>query len=186
MTGQASNHAGPMPLLMASLETARQRLASSTNVMVHCDGSCEPNPGPGGWGVVIDCPVAGRVELYGSARRTTNNRQELQAAIVAIAVLPRLCNVRILSDSRYVVGGASTFAEKRRKKMRRGKEIPNADLWQRLDDEQSRRFVSWEWIKGHAGHRENEIADKLASRGLKEAAALLRADRLAENAGVAA
>ncbi|OSI68978.1 hypothetical protein BSZ22_19805 [Bradyrhizobium canariense] len=160
---------------MAALEATRQRLTSSTNVIVHCDGACQSNPGgPGGWGAVIDCPIAGRVKLFGSARRTTNNRMELQAAIIAIAVLPRLCNVRVVSDSRYVVNGASTFAESRRKKMRRGKEIPNSDLWERLDQEQNRRFVTFEWVKGHNGHPENEMADKLASRGLREAAQLDR------------
>ncbi|UPJ84302.1 ribonuclease HI [Bradyrhizobium sp. 183] len=168
------------------LEAARQRLALSTNVVVHCDGACSGNPGPGGWGSVIDCPHVGRVEMFGSARHSTNNRMELQAAIIAIAVLPRLCNVRVVSDSKYVTNGASTFAEGRRKKMRRGKKIPNVDLWQRLDDEQNRRFVSWEWVKGHNGHPVNELADKLAGRGLREAAALLRADRRAEMAGVAA
>lgn len=174
------------PFLMAMLESGRHRLASSTNVMVYCDGACFPNPGPGGWSAVIDCRLAGRVELFGSARHATNNRMEMQGAIMALTILPRLCNVRIFSDSKYLVNGASVFAKGRRRKIRGGKEVPNADLWSLVDDEQNRRFVSWEWVKGHNGHPENELADKLASRGLKEAAELLRADRRAEMTGAAA
>jgi ribonuclease HI len=95
---------------------------------------------------------------------------ELQAAIIALSVLPSGCRVKIVLDSRYVVNGASTWAGSRQRKMlRRRKPVPNADLWQKLDAQQSTRVVAWEWVRGHDGHAENEIADRLAARGLRSA-----------------
>lgn len=156
----------PLPPRPLSIAEARGRLRRSDRVLVHCDGGCEPNPGVGGFGVVIDCHQVGRVEIIGGESVTTNNRMELMAAITALTVLPANCQVTIVSDSEYVVKGSTEWAASRQKKIRKGKPVPNADLWQRLDGEAAGRRVTWRWVRGHAGHAGNDRADALATQGM--------------------
>jgi ribonuclease HI len=107
--------------------------------------------------------------LCGGARGTTNNRAELTAAIVGLTVLPPGCRVTVVSDSRYVVGGAGFGARKRRARHGQGRKlVPNTDLWHRIDAEQACRVVTWQWLRGHAGNADNVLADRLAARGMTE------------------
>ncbi len=139
-------------------------------VEVFTDGACRGNPGPGGWGVLMRC---GDVEktLHGGERDTTNNRMELMAAIEALGALKNSCRVELTTDSQYVRLGITTWIQgwkARGWKTAAKKPVKNIDLWQRLDVEAARHEVRWHWIKGHSGHRENEIADALANRGIEE------------------
>ncbi len=139
-------------------------------VEVFTDGACRGNPGPGGWGVFMRC---GEVEktLHGGERNTTNNRMELMAAIEALAALKNSCRVELTTDSEYVRLGITTWIhgwKARGWKTAAKKPVKNIDLWQRLDNEAARHEVRWHWIKGHSGHRENELADALANRGIEE------------------
>ena len=134
------------------------------------DGACRGNPGPGGWGVVLRYQGKEK-ELYGSENHTTNNRMELTAAIEALDVLKRPCDVVITTDSQYVKNGINEWItnwKKRGWKTADKKPVKNIDLWQRLDDLVARHNVSWHWVKGHSGHSENERADALANRGIDE------------------
>jgi ribonuclease HI len=147
-------------------------------VEIFTDGACSGNPGPGGWGAVLRADHGGR-PLYkelsgGDAGTTTNNRMELTAPIMALRELKRSCVVRLHTDSRYVLDGAT-------KSLGRWKAngwqttskspVKNVDLWQELDAELRRHEVSWQWVKGHAGHPENERADRLAVAGMETALA---------------
>ncbi len=139
-------------------------------VEVFTDGACRGNPGPGGWGVLMRC---GGVEktLHGGERDTTNNRMELMAAIEALGALKNSCRVELTTDSQYVRLGITTWIQgwkARGWKTAAKKPVKNMDLWQRLDIEAARHEVRWHWIKGHSGHRENELADALANRGIEE------------------
>ena len=142
-------------------------------VDLYTDGACSGNPGPGGWGVVLRYGDHER-ELYGKDPTTTNNKMELMAVIEGLAALTRpIPVVRVYTDSTYVL---KVITEWMRGWKRNGwmtsakKPVKNADLWQRLDSECSRHGeVQWEWVKGHAGHPENERADKLACKGRDEA-----------------
>lgn len=139
-------------------------------VEVFTDGACRGNPGPGGWGVLMRC---GDVEktLHGGERDTTNNRMELMAAIEALGALKNSCRVELTTDSQYVRLGITTWIQgwkARGWKTAAKKPVKNIDLWQRLDIEAARHEVRWHWIKGHSGHRENELADALANRGIEE------------------
>lgn len=139
-------------------------------VEVFTDGACRGNPGPGGWGVLMRC---GDVEktLHGGERDTTNNRMELMAAIEALGALKNSCRVELTTDSQYVRLGITTWIQgwkARGWKTAAKKPVKNIDLWQRLDVEAARHEVRWHWIKGHSGHRENELADVLANRGIEE------------------
>lgn len=135
-------------------------------VTIYTDGACIGNPGPGGYGVVLMHP-SGREELSRGFRTTTNNRMELLAAIVGLEALPRPCAVTLHSDSRYVVDGmAKDWAVRWRANgwMRNKRERAiNPDLWERLLDAASRHEVAFKWVRGHAGNRENERADRLAN-----------------------
>ena len=133
------------------------------------DGACSGNPGPGGWGVLMRATEAGRVlrerELSGGEAATTNNRMELMAAIAALEALTRPTRLTIVTDSAYVKNGVTEWIHGWKRKGWRsstGKPVKNIELWQRLDAARSRHEVRWEWIKGHAGHAENERADELA------------------------
>jgi ribonuclease HI len=129
------------------------------------DGACKGNPGPGGWGVVLRAGDKER-ELSGGEPETTNNRMELTAAIEALNALKRPCRVKLSTDSRYVMDGLTKWIHGWRRNGWRTadkKPVKNAELWQALIDAAARHRVEWEWVKGHAGHPENERADKLAS-----------------------
>jgi ribonuclease HI len=139
-------------------------------VEIFTDGACKGNPGPGGWGALLRY---GKVEkaLHGGEANTTNNRMELMAAIRALAALKQPCAVVLTTDSQYVRKGITEWLPRWKQNQWRtaSKEpVKNQDLWQALDNEVSRHQVEWRWIRGHSGHRENEIADQLANRGVAE------------------
>jgi ribonuclease HI len=137
------------------------------------DGACSGNPGPGGWGVVLQAINAGEIvkerELSGGAGETTNNQMELMAAISALETLDRASTITVVTDSSYVKDGVSTWIHGWKRngwKTSTKKPVKNVELWQRLDAAQARHKVTWEWVKGHAGHPENERADALARAGM--------------------
>jgi ribonuclease HI len=136
-----------------------------TQVEIATDGACKGNPGPGGWGAVIRS--GGREkELSGGEALTTNNRMELTAVIEALNALKRPCAVTLSTDSRYVMDGLTKWIHGWRKngwKTAAKQPVKNADLWQALVEATARHRIAWEWVKGHAGHPDNERADKLAS-----------------------
>ena len=141
-------------------------------VQLFTDGACRGNPGPGGWGVLLRYRGVER-ELYGGEADTTNNRMELRAAIEGLRALREPCTVALTTDSSYVRNGITTWLEGWKKqgwKTAGRKPVKNVDLWQALDEQNQRHRVSWHWVKGHSGHRENEIADQLANRGIDELA----------------
>jgi len=138
------------------------------------DGACSGNPGPGGWGVVLQAINAGEIvkerELSGGAGETTNNQMELMAAISALETLDRASTITVVTDSSYVKDGVSTWIHGWKRngwKTAAKKPLKNIELWQRLDAAQARHNVTWEWVKGHAGHPENERADALARAGME-------------------
>ena len=138
------------------------------------DGACSGNPGPGGWGVVLQAINAGEIvkerELSGGAGETTNNQMELMAAISALEILDRASTITVVTDSSYVKDGVSTWIHGWKRngwKTAAKKPVKNVELWQRLDAAQARHNVTWEWVKGHAGHPENERADALARAGME-------------------
>ena len=138
------------------------------SVEVFTDGACKGNPGPGGWGVVLRYDGIERTR-YGAEADTTNNRMELLAAIEGLAALTEPCLVKLTTDSRYVIDGINGWiAGWKRNNWRSstGKPVKNIDLWQRLDAQNQRHTVTWLWVKGHSGHRENEMADQLANQGI--------------------
>ncbi|MFP1643808.1 ribonuclease HI [Pontitalea aquivivens] len=137
------------------------------------DGACSGNPGPGGWGVLIRAldgtVIVKERELSGGEPETTNNRMELLAAINALEVLSRDVAITVTTDSAYVKNGVTAWIHGWKKngwKTADRKPVKNVDLWQRLDEAQRRHRVTWKWIKGHAGHPENERADELARTGM--------------------
>lgn len=139
-----------------------------SKVDIWTDGACSGNPGPGGWGALLRYK-GNEKELFGGENETTNNRMELTAAIEALKALKKPCEVDLTTDSQYVKGGITGWIENWKKngwKTAAKKPVKNADLWQALEDAVSRHKVSWHWIKGHAGHAENERADELARRGM--------------------
>ena len=138
------------------------------------DGACSGNPGPGGWGVVLQAINAGEIvkerELSGGAGETTNNQMELMAAISALETLDRASTITVVTDSSYVKDGVSTWIHGWKRngwKTAAKKPVKNVTLWQRLDAAQTRHNVTWEWVKGHAGNPENERADALARAGME-------------------
>ncbi|KAA2256327.1 ribonuclease HI [Solihabitans fulvus] len=141
-------------------------------VEIYTDGACSPNPGPGGWGAVLRYG-AHEKDLYGSEPdTTTNNRMELMAAIRALETLTRPSVVRLYTDSSYVKDGITSWLPKWKRngwQTSARQPVKNADLWQQLDAAVATHEVAWHWVKGHAGHPENERADKLAVRGAREA-----------------
>jgi ribonuclease HI len=136
-------------------------------VRIHTDGACKGNPGRGGWGALLQFGDHER-ELYGGEAHTTNNRMELTAVIRALEALKRPCRVEVYTDSEYVKNGITEWlpAWKRRGwKTADRKPVKNVDLWQALDALAAAHDVRWHWVRGHAGHAENERADALANRG---------------------
>ena len=144
-----------------------------TELFAYTDGACSGNPGPGGWGVLLIARNDGETlkerELNGGEAMTTNNRMELLAAINALEVLERPSKITIVTDSSYVKDGVSGWIHGWKRngwKTSAKKPVKNEDLWRRLDEAQDRHDVTWEWVKGHAGHAENERADELARQGM--------------------
>ncbi|MAW87406.1 MAG: ribonuclease HI [Phyllobacteriaceae bacterium] len=138
-------------------------------VEIFTDGACSGNPGPGGWGVLLR--FNGHVrELNGGEPETTNNRMELMAAIEGLGALKERCKVDLYTDSVYVRDGIKGWIHGWKKngwKTAARKPVKNAELWQALDEARNRHDVTWHWIKGHAGHPENERADELARQGME-------------------
>ena len=137
-------------------------------VEIFTDGACSGNPGPGGWGAILRYGGVEK-ELSGSAARTTNNRMELMAAIAALEALTRPSQVRLHTDSKYLTNGITLWIDAWRRRGWRTadkKPVKNLDLWQRLEAAMGPHQVHWKWVKGHAGHPENERADALARRAI--------------------
>ena len=140
------------------------------DVQVFTDGACRGNPGPGGWGALLRCGDHEK-HLLGGEAHTTNNRMEMMAAIMALEALKERCNVTLTTDSKYVKSGITEWVpqwKKRQWKTADKKPVKNVDLWERLDRAASQHRVAWEWVRGHTGHVENEIADQLANRAIDE------------------
>lgn len=143
-------------------------------LFAYTDGACSGNPGPGGWGVLMlaregESVIKSR-ELNGGAAETTNNRMELTAAIEALNALERSVAITIVTDSVYVKDGITKWIigwKSRGWKTAAKKPVKNEDLWKALDEARNRHNVTWQWIKGHAGHAENERADELAREGME-------------------
>ncbi len=139
-------------------------------VEIFTDGACRGNPGPGGWGVLLRFGDVEK-ELFGGENETTNNRMELTAAIVGLNSLKRACQVHLYTDSQYVKKGITEWINNWKKNGWRTsdkKPVKNADLWQQLEAATHKHQIQWHWVKGHAGHDENERADALANRGIDE------------------
>lgn len=141
---------------------------AATSVDIYTDGACSGNPGPGGWGAILRY---GKVEkeIKGGEPATTNNKMEMMAAIMALESLKRPCSVNLYTDSRYLSDGVTAWLPNwKRRNWRTASKSPvkNKELWQRLDIQLERHDIQWHWVKGHAGHPENERADRLAREGL--------------------
>lgn len=144
------------------------------DLFIYTDGACSGNPGPGGWGALLIAKEGGNVlkerELSGGEPDTTNNRMELMAAIQALETLDRSATFTLVTDSAYVKGGVTSWIHSWKNngwKTSAKKPVKNEDLWKRLDQAQARHNITWKWIKGHAGHEENERADALARAGME-------------------
>jgi len=142
--------------------------SGTKKVVIYTDGACSGNPGPGGWGAVM---IWGehRKELFGGAADTTNKRMELQAVIEALGALTRAAHIDLYTDSAYVKNGITSWIHSWKKngwKTADKKPVKNADLWQALEAARHKHEVDWHWVKGHAGHPENERADELARQGM--------------------
>ena len=143
------------------------------DIQIFTDGACRGNPGPGGWGVILRSGSHEK-ELFGGEQSTTNNRMELRAAIEGLTALKRPSRVTVTTDSQYVRQGITQWIEGWKRNQWRTsakKPVKNQDLWQLLDQLTSRHEVTWEWVKGHSGHPDNELADALANRGIDELSA---------------
>jgi ribonuclease HI len=138
-------------------------------VTVYTDGACRGNPGPGGWGAMLQYNGLTK-ELYGGEKETTNNRMELTAVISALEALNRPCQVRLYSDSKYVLQGITEWLENWKKRGWRtatNKPVKNDDLWRRLDVVKNKHQIEWVWVKGHSGDQGNDRADALANKGIE-------------------
>jgi len=143
-------------------------------LFAYTDGACSGNPGPGGWGVLMRAMRGDKIvkqrELKGGEAHTTNNQMELLAAINALEILDRPTTITIVTDSAYVKNGVTSWIHGWKRngwKTAAKKPVKNVELWQRLDQARNRHDVTFEWVKGHAGHAENERADELARAGMK-------------------
>lgn len=139
-------------------------------IEIFTDGACKGNPGPGGWGVLLRLGEHEKA-LHGGELMTTNNRMELMAAIMGLRALKKTARVMLTTDSEYVMKGIREWMpnwKKRGWKTASRQPVKNADLWMLLDELVNQHEVEWRWVKGHSGHRENEIADELANLGVQE------------------
>ena len=137
-------------------------------ITIYTDGACSGNPGPGGWGAILEYKGV-RKEISGGEAETTNNRMELLAVISALNTLNRPCAIILHTDSQYVKNGITTWIHGWKKngwKTADKKPVKNSDLWLQLDEAQRRHHIDWRWVKGHSGHEFNERADELANRGV--------------------
>jgi len=137
-------------------------------VDIFTDGACSGNPGPGGWGAILRFEGEEK-EISDGEADTTNNRMEMMAAIAALEELSRPCKIRLYTDSSYLKDGITTWIHNWKRngwKTKARKPVKNVDLWQRLDEAIQRHDISWHWVKGHAGHPENERADQLATSAI--------------------
>ncbi|MEM8760182.1 MAG: ribonuclease HI [Pseudomonadota bacterium] len=148
--------------------------ARPDGLYAYTDGACSGNPGPGGWGVVLEAVKGGALakarELAGGEAESTNNRMELMAAIMALETLERPATITVVTDSSYLKDGITGWIHGWKRngwKTAAKKPVKNAELWQRLDTAQARHRVEWQWVKGHAGHPQNERADTLARGEIK-------------------
>lgn len=142
----------------------------SSIVQIYTDGGCKGNPGPGGWGAILHYGDV-KKEIYGSEPETTNNRMELKAAIEALSLLKRPCEVELTTDSQYLRQGITQWIHNWKKKGWKTadkKPVKNKDLWLALDEQVQIHQVNWKWVKGHAGHPGNERADELANIAIDE------------------
>jgi ribonuclease HI len=143
-------------------------MASLPKVVIHTDGACSGNPGPGGWGAILESGTH-RKEIKGGETLTTNNRMELIAAIEALEALKQSSHVELYTDSNYLRGGITQWIKKWKVNGWRTsdkKPVANEDLWKRLELATERHKVHWHWVKGHTGHNDNERADELAREGM--------------------
>lgn len=143
-------------------------------LFAYTDGACSGNPGPGGWGVLLRATKGADIvkerTLNGGASETTNNQMELLAAISALEALEKPSKITVVTDSAYVKNGVTGWIfgwKKNGWRTSNKKPVKNVELWQRLDQAAARHTVTWEWVKGHAGHPENERADELAREGME-------------------
>ena len=139
-------------------------------VRIYADGACRGNPGPGGWGAILRAG-GNEKELFGGVSQTTNNRMELTAVVRALEALEHSSIVEVYTDSQYVQKGISEWLpdwKRRGWRTADKKPVKNVDLWQELERVAGKHRVTWHWVRGHAGHPENERADELANRGVEE------------------
>ena len=139
-------------------------------VIIYTDGACRGNPGPGGWGVLIEYGELSK-QLYGGDASTTNNKMELTAAIMALREIKEPCEVILYTDSKYVINGIEEWIHNWKKRGWIGsnkKSVKNIELWKELDKLRHEHTIKWNWVKGHSGDPGNETADMLANRGIDE------------------
>ena len=152
------------------LSPAPEEYIVTEHVEIFTDGACRGNPGPGGWGALLRFK-GNEKTIKGSEAETTNNRMELMAAIRALETLTQPCQVKLTTDSKYVLQGLTEWMpnwKKRNWKTAAKKPVKNVDLWQRLDAATQAHEIDWHWVKGHSGHAENELADQLANEAVDE------------------
>ena len=144
-------------------------------LVAYTDGACSGNPGPGGWGVLLQAFSNGKVvkerELSNGEKLTTNNKMELRAAIAALEILDRTSEITIITDSKYVMNGIQTWLSAwkiNNWKTSSKKSVKNKELWIQLYNESQKHNIEWKWVKGHSGHPENEIAEMLANQAIDE------------------
>ena len=139
-------------------------------VIIYTDGACRGNPGPGGWGVLIEYGELSK-QLYGGDVSTTNNKMELTAAIMALKEIKEPCEIILYTDSKYVLQGIEEWIHNWKKREWKGankKPVKNIELWKELDELRDKHNIKWNWVKGHSGDPGNETADMLANRGIDE------------------
>lgn len=148
-------------------------MSETRKVEIHTDGACSGNPGPGGWGALLRCRGVEK-ELSGGEKETTNNRMELTAVISALAALKTSCDISLYTDSKYVMDGITRWLPNWKKNgwktSNKKSPVKNVDLWQRLDELAGGHEIRWIWVKGHAGHAENERVDELARNAIRNLA----------------
>ncbi|OGT74922.1 MAG: ribonuclease HI [Gammaproteobacteria bacterium RIFCSPLOWO2_02_FULL_47_50] len=143
---------------------------TAEEVKIFTDGACRGNPGPGGWGALLQFKDVEK-ELFGAESQTTNNRMELMAAIMGLEALKRPCRIILTTDSQYVKQGITEWLKDWKLggwKTANRKQVKNVDLWQRLDAAVAQHDITWEWVKGHSGHPENDRVDQLANLAIDE------------------